>query len=279
MNTMKMKKFSKKTVSLIILSILALMAFIPLYWMVVTAFKQPTLTMKFPPEIFPKNPTLQNFESLFQRRDLFRWTLNSVIVAGTVTLTQIFLCAMAGYAIAKKRFPGSKLFFWIYISSMMIPKQVTIVPLYIMVANFGMVDSYAGLILPSIAAPFGVFLMRQFMLSLPNEIIDAARIDGAGEFKTFWTIILPMSKPALAVLGIFTFVGEWNSFLWPLIVTQSSKMKTLQAGLALIQEEVPMEYAYLMAGATFAAVPMIIVFLSFQKYFLRGVTVGAVFVF
>ncbi len=276
MNTMKMKRFSKKTVSLIILSILALLAFIPLYWMIVTAFKEPTLTMKFPPEIFPKNPTFQNFESLFQRRDLFRWTLNSVIVAGTVTITQIFLCAMAGYAIAKKRFPGSKIFFWIYISSMMIPKQVTIVPLYIMVANFGMVDSYGGLILPSIAAPFGVFLMRQFMLSLPNEIIDAARIDGAGEFRTFWKIILPMSKPALAVLGIFTFVGEWNSFLWPLIVTQSSKMKTLQAGLALIQEEVPMEYAYLMAGATFAAIPMIIVFLSFQKYFLRGVTVGAV---
>ena len=276
MNNVKIKRFSKKTVSLIILSILALMAFIPLYWMVVTAFKQPTLTMKFPPEIFPKNPTLQNFESLFQRRDLFRWTLNSVIVAGTVTLSQIFLCAMAGYAIAKKRFPGSKLFFWIYISSMMIPKQVTIVPLYIMVANFGFVDTYPGLILLSIAAPFGVFLMRQFMLSLPNEIIDAARIDGAGEFKTFWTIILPMSKPALAVLGIFTFVGEWNSFLWPLIVTQSSKMKTLQAGLALIQEEVPMEYAYLMAGATYAAIPMVIVFLTFQKYFLRGVTVGAI---
>jgi len=276
MTQMKLKKLSKNTVSLIILSILALMAFIPLYWMVVTAFKQPTLTMKFPPEIFPKNPTLQNFESLFQRRDLFRWTLNSVIVAGTVTLTQIFLCAMAGYAIAKKRFPGSKMFFWIYISSMMIPKQVTIVPLYIMVANFGFVDTYPGLILPSIAAPFGVFLMRQFMLSLPNEIIDAARIDGAGEFKTFWMIILPMSKPALAVLGIFTFVGEWNSFLWPLIVTQSSKMKTLQAGLALIQEEVPMEYAYLMAGATYAAIPMVIVFLTFQKYFLRGVTVGAI---
>ena len=276
MNSIKIKRFSKRTVSLIILSILALMAFIPLYWMVVTAFKQPTLTMKFPPEIFPKNPTLQNFESLFQRRDLFRWTLNSVIVAGTVTLTQILFCAMAGYVIAKKRFPGSKLIFWIYISSMMIPKQVTIVPLYIMVANFGMIDSYGGLILPSIAAPFGVFLMRQFMLSLPNEIIDAARIDGAGEFKTFWTIILPMSKPALAVLGIFTFVREWNSFLWPLIVTQSSEMKTLQAGLALIQEEVPMEYAYLMAGATYAAIPMVIVFLSFQKYFLRGVTVGAV---
>src|SRR6056297_2680748 len=161
MNSIKIKRFSKRTVSLIILSILALMAFIPLYWMVVTAFKQPTLTMKFPPEIFPKNPTLQNFESLFQRRDLLRWTLNSVIVACTVTLTQILFCAMAGYVIAKKRFPGSKLIFWIYISSMMIPKQVTIVPLYIMVANFGLIDTYGGLILPSIAAPFGVFLMRQ----------------------------------------------------------------------------------------------------------------------
>lgn len=276
MNKMKLKKNTKKTISLIILSFLALLAFIPLYWMVVTAFKEPSLTLKFPPEIFPKNPTFQNFESLFQRKEIFRWTLNSVIVAGTVTLSQILLCAMAGYAIAKKKFPGSQIFFWVYISSMMIPKQVTLVPLYIMVANFSMINTYWGLILPSIAAPFGVFLMRQFMLSLPNEILDAAKIDGAGEFKTFWKIVLPMSKPALAVLGIFTFVGEWNSFLWPLIVTQSSEMKTLQAGLALIQEEVPMEYAYLMAGATYAAIPMVIVFLSFQKYFLRGVTVGAV---
>ncbi|HOO31643.1 MAG TPA: carbohydrate ABC transporter permease [Thermotogota bacterium] len=276
MNKIRMKKNINKTISLIILSFLALLAFIPLYWMVVTAFKEPSLTLKFPPEIFPKNPTLQNFESLFQRKEIFRWTLNSVIVAGTVTLTQILFCAMAGYAIAKKKFPGSQIFFWIYISSMMIPKQVTLVPLYIMVANLGMINTYWGLILPSIAAPFGVFLMRQFMLSLPNEILDAARIDGAGEFKTFRKIVLPMSKPALAVLGIFTFVGEWNSFLWPLIVTQTSEMKTLQAGLALIQEEVPMEYAYLMAGATYAAIPMVIVFLSFQKYFLRGVTVGAV---
>jgi len=276
MKRLKYIKFTKKTVSLLILTILALMAFIPLYWMVVTAFKEPSLTMKFPPEIIPADPTLQNFESLFQRSELFRWTLNSVIVAGTVTITQIFFCAMAGYSIAKKRFPGGKILLWVYISSMMIPKQVTIVPLYIMVANFNMINTYPGLILPSIAAPFGVFLMRQFMLSLPGEIIDSARIDGAGEFKIFWSIILPMSKPALAVLGIFTFVREWNSFLWPLIVTQTTEMKTLQAGLALIQEEVPMEYAYLMAGATYAAIPMIIVFLSFQKYFLRGVTVGSI---
>ena len=183
---------------------------------------------------------------------------------------------MAGYSLAKKRFPGRKAIFAIYISSMMIPTQVTLVPLYIIVAKFGLVNTYAGLILPAISAPFGVFLMRQFMLSVPSEMLEAARIDGAGEFRTFMKIVLPISKPALAVLGIFTFVGQWNSFLWPLIITNTNEMRTLQAGLSLRQEEVPMQYSYLMAAATFAAIPMIIVFFSFQKYFLRGITVGSV---
>ncbi len=276
MTNRKLNTYVKKGLSLIILSVLGLLAFIPLYWMVITAFKEPTLTMKFPPELFPKNPTWANFAELFRRKELFQWTLNSIIVAGTVTLAQIFVCALAGYAIAKKKFPGARIFFWIYIGSMMIPKQVTLVPLYILISKFQMINTYAGLILPGIAAPFGVFLMRQFMVTLPDEVVEAARIDGASEFKTFTRIILPMSKPALAVLGIFTFVGEWNSFLWPLIVTNTSNMKTLQAGLALLQEEVPMKFSYLMAGATYSAIPMFIVFLVFQKYFLRGITVGAV---
>ncbi len=272
----KTKKNIKKTISLIILGILGLLAFIPLFWMVITAFTQPTLTMKFPPDIIPKDPSLQNFADLFSRKVIFRWTLNSIIVAGTVTIVQVFFCAMAGYSLAKKRFPGRKAIFAIYISSMMIPTQVTLVPLYIIVAKFGLVNTYAGLILPAISAPFGVFLMRQFMLSVPSEMLEAARIDGAGEFRTFMKIVLPISKPALAVLGIFTFVGQWNSFLWPLIITNTNEMRTLQAGLSLIQEEVPMQYSYLMAAATFAAIPMIIVFFSFQKYFLRGITVGSV---
>jgi len=272
----KTKKNIKKTISLIILGILGLLAFIPLLWMVITAFTQPTLTMKFPPDIIPKDPSLENFADLFSRKVLFRWTLNSIIVAGTVTIVQVFFCAMAGYSLAKKRFPGRKAIFAIYISSMMIPTQVTLVPLYIIVAKFGLVNTYAGLILPAISAPFGVFLMRQFMLSVPSEMLEAARIDGAGEFRTFMKIVLPISKPALAVLGIFTFVGQWNSFLWPLIITNTNEMRTLQAGLSLIQEEVPMQYSYLMAAATFAAIPMIIVFFSFQKYFLRGITVGSV---
>lgn len=272
----KTKKNIKKTISLIILGILGLLAFIPLLWMVITAFTQPTLTMKFPPDIIPKDPSLENFADLFSRKVLFRWTLNSIIVAGTVTIVQVFFCAMAGYSLAKKRFPGRKAIFAVYISSMMIPTQVTLVPLYIIVAKFGLVNTYAGLILPAISAPFGVFLMRQFMLSVPSEMLEAARIDGAGEFRTFMKIVLPISKPALAVLGIFTFVGQWNSFLWPLIITNTNEMRTLQAGLSLIQEEVPMQYSYLMAAATFAAIPMIIVFFSFQKYFLRGITVGSV---
>lgn len=272
----KTKKNIKKTISLIILVILGSLAFIPLLWMVITAFTQPTLTMKFPPDIIPKDPSLENFADLFSRKVLFRWTLNSIIVAGTVTIVQVFFCAMAGYSLAKKRFPGRKAIFAVYISSMMIPTQVTLVPLYIIVAKFGLVNTYAGLILPAISAPFGVFLMRQFMLSVPSEMLEAARIDGAGEFRTFMKIVLPISKPALAVLGIFTFVAQWNSFLWPLIITNTNEMRTLQAGLSLIQEEVPMQYSYLMAAATFAAIPMIIVFFSFQKYFLRGITVGSV---
>jgi len=276
MNSIKIKIPIGKTISIVVLSVLGLMAFIPLYWMVITALKEPTLAMKFPPEIFPKQITLDNFRELFERRMLFRWTLNSIIVAGTVTLSQLFLCALAGYSLSKKTFPGVTIFFWIYIASMMIPRQVTIVPLYILVAKFNMINTYYGLILPSIAAPFGVFLMRQFMVTLPDEIISAAKIDGASEWQIFTKVVLPISKPALAVLGIFTFVGEWNSFLWPLIVTNTTKMKTLQAGIALLQEEVPMQYSYLMSAATFAAIPMIIVFFAFQKYFLRGVTLGSI---
>ncbi|HPE69233.1 MAG TPA: carbohydrate ABC transporter permease [Thermotogota bacterium] len=272
----KTKLLIRRIISLVILSIFGLLAFIPLYWMVITAIKPATLTLQFPPELFPRNPTLQNFKDVFQRPMLFRWTFNSLFVAGAVTTLQLLLCSMAGYSLAKKKFPLGKLLFSIYIASMMIPRQVTLVPLYILVSKFSMIDTYWGLILPGVAAPFGVFLMRQFMVSIPSEIIEASRIDGASEWGTYFRIILPISKPALAVLGIFTFVGEWNNFLWPLIVTNTSKMKTLQAGLALLQEEVPMQHAFLMAGATYAAIPMIIIFFAFSRYFLKGVTVGAI---
>ena len=152
---------------------------------------------------------------------------------------------------------------------------MTLVPLFLIMSRLNLLDTYAGLVLPGIAGPFGVFLMKQFISTLPTDLIEAATIDGCGEWLTFMKVILPLAKPGLAVLGIFTFMGQWNQFLWPLIITNSSSMRTLPVGLALLQEELPMQYGLLMAGATYAAIPMIIIFLMFQKYFLRGITVGA----
>jgi multiple sugar transport system permease protein len=265
----------RKIVTFMFLLILALAAIIPLYWMVVTAIQRPSLTMQFPPEWIPSEPTLDNFRRFFQRPYVWNWTINSIIVAVTVTILQIFASALAGYTFAKKRFIGSQVLFWLYVGSMMVPDQVTLVPLYLLMSKLGFLDSFTGLILPGLAGPFGVFLMKQYISTLPSELIDAAKIDGCSEWGIFQKVVLPLSKPGLAVLAIFTFVGQWNSFTWPLIVTSSSAMRTLPVGLALLQEEVPMQFALLMVGATYAAIPMLIVFLSFQRYFLEGVTVGA----
>lgn len=258
-----------------LVALMAIMSLMPLYWMVVTGLTPPTLVMKLPPDLIPKNPTLRNFQDLFTRKLLGRWTLNSAIVSVTVTLSQLLVATLAGYAFAKKQFFGKNVLFWLYIGSMMVPGQVTLIPRYILMARMKLPNTYAGLILPAVAAPLGVFLMKQFMQSIPGEIIDAARIDGASEIGVFARIVVPLAKPAMAVLGIFTFVGEWNDFLWPLVITNSSQMRTLQVGLATIQEEVPMAFGTLMAGATFAAIPITIVFLIFQRYFLKGLTVGA----
>ena len=264
-----------KVLIFILLLVLGLAAILPLYWMVATAIQHPTLTMQFPPEWIPSNPTLNNFRSFFTRPHVWNWTLNSIVVATSVTVLQVFLAALAGYTFAKKRFLGDQFLFWLYVGSMMVPDQVTLIPLYLLMSKRGFLDSYKGLIRPGLAGPFGVFLMKQHMSTLPSELLDAARIDGCGEWGIFQRVVLPLSKPGIAVLAIFTFVGQWNAFIWPLIVTSSSAMRTLPVGLALLQEEVPMQFALLMAGATYAAIPMVIVFLSFQRYFLEGVTVGA----
>ncbi|NMB23951.1 MAG: carbohydrate ABC transporter permease [Firmicutes bacterium] len=264
-----------KIVILAVLSILALAAVLPLYWMVATAIQQPTLTMQFPPEWIPSNPTLDNFRRFFARPHIWNWTLNSGIVAVIVTTLQLFLAALAGYTFAKKKFLGDKFLFWLYVGSMMVPDQVTLVPLYLLMSKLQFLNTYKGLIAPGLAGPFGVFLMKQHISTLPTELLDAAKIDGCSEWAIFQKVVLPLSKPGLAVLAIFTFVGQWNGFLWPLIVTSSSSMRTLPVGLTLLQEEVPMQFALLMAGATYAAIPMLVVFLAFQRYFLEGVTVGA----
>ncbi len=249
----------------------------PMYWLFVTALTPTQYTIKTPPDLFPVHASLSNFQRLFsQARDYWRWALNSLVVGISITAFHVFFDTMSGYAFAKKRFPGRNIMFWIILSTLMIPAHVTLVPMYIVTRQLGLIDSLWALILPGTADVFGIFLMRQYIQTLPSELEQAARIDGAGEFGVFWRIILPLAKPALGALAIFTFVRHWNAFLWPLIVLHKSSRFTLPVGVASLQGEFGSDYGIIFAGAALAALPMIIFFLIFQRYFLEGVRMGAV---
>ncbi len=253
----------------------AIVSLFPIYWMVVTALKPPTTVMSLPPEWIPQSISLNNFREAFANNPIFRWTLNSLIMSVSVTAFQLVFATMAGYGFAKKSFPGRELIFWLFVSSMMIPPFALVIPLFSLMADYGLVDTYWGLIAPGLSAPFGVFLMRQFIQTLPTELMDAASLDGAGELRVFWDVVLPLAKPGLAVLGIFVFMGQWSAFLWPLIITNTNEMRTLQVGFALLaNRELRVNFGALMAAATYMAAPMLIVFFAFQRYFLRGVTIG-----
>jgi multiple sugar transport system permease protein len=261
----------------IILSGWAVVSLFPLYWMVTTALKPPTVVMSLPPEWIPTSISLNNFWEAFANSPVGRWTFNSLLMALSVTAFQLLFATMAGYGFAKKHFPGKELLFWIYVSSMMIPGFALIIPLFTLMTRFGLVNSYLGLIAPGLSAPFGVFLMRQFIQTLPTELIEAATIDGCSELRVFTDIILPLSKPGLAVLGIFVFIGQWNAFFWPLIVVSSSDMMTLTVGFALLSNrELRVNYGALMAAATYMALAQVIVFFAFQRYFVQGITVGGI---
>lgn len=272
----------------IILGVWAIVSFIPVIWMIITAFTQKDLLVKLPPEISLKGITFDNFKRLWQynQQKLFGvtvgiigfWFFNSLFLALVNTGFNLFFDSLAGYTFAKLKFPGRNFLFWMILSTMMIPGQVTLVPLFIMMTNLKLFDTYLAIILPSIAGVFGIFLMKQYIQSLPTDLEEAGRIDGCSEFGVFWRVILPLTKPALAVLGIFVFVGNWNNFLWPLIVLKSEKKYTLQVGLAIMQqlgEQGAVDYGIRMAGAVVAALPIVILFLFAQKYFVKGLTIGA----
>lgn len=253
-----------------------LISLFPMYWMFVTAFTPTQDTIKTPPDLFP-HADLSNFERLFaQARDYWAWFANSVIITLGITFFHLIFDTLSGYAFAKKRFPGRNILFWVIISTLMIPPQVTLVPLYIVVQNFNLRDSLWAVILPGWANVFGIFLMRQYIQTLPTELEEAGRIDGCSEPGIFWRIILPLSKPALAALAIFTFVRFWNDFLWPSMVLIKSPSYTLPVGVASLQTEFSTDYGLIFAGSALAALPMILFFLAFQKYFLEGVRAGAV---
>lgn len=249
---------------------------VPFYWMVVTSLKLEQFVYSTPPQWWPDPVTLAHYGEVFTRIHFERYFFNSVIVAVSITLGHAFLDTLAGYAFSKLRFPGRDAIFFVLLLGLMVPFQVNIIPLYRIMAGLKWIDTYAALIVPSLTSIFGVFLMRQYMRSIPDELLDAARIDGCNEFGVFWRIALPLALPGLATLIIFTFMDAWNSFLWPRLVTNSEAMFTLPVGLAQLQLKNTSNWTQIMAGTTLTALPMIVVFLLMQKQFIAGITAGAV---
>jgi len=284
----------RKTVKLFFLiAVVAwgIVSLFPMYWMFVTSFTYigPSFTMK-DIKWFPDPPTLQNYKDFMQleapwwieRRPWKRWFLNSLLVALIPTLSNLVFDSMAGYSLAKLRFPGRNTLFWLIIVTMTIPEFVPLIPLYKMMYDFNWINTYWALLFPGFAGVGGVFLFKQNIQTLPSGLIDAARIDGASEFKIFWRIVMPLSKPILALMGIVGFVGGWNSYFWPYLVTNSSEMFTIQVGLTGLMGAgafgIPPgveAYGEIFAGAVLAAIPVIVIFFAFQKYFVKGIAVGA----
>jgi len=243
----------------------------PFIWMLSTSFKTKGGIFTFPPEWIPKEPTFGNYRELFKGVNFLRCFGNSLIVALSITGLSLFLNSLAGYAFAKYRFRWRDWLFTLILATMMIPGQMTMMPVFLLLKSLGLLNSYAGLIIPAATSAFGIFLMRQFISTIPDDLIESARMDGCSEFRIYWQIILPLCKPVLAALGIFTFMGSWNAFLWPLIVMIKESMYTLPVALANLNSQYATEYGLLMSGAVVVVVPILIVFFLAQKYVIEGI--------
>lgn len=261
----------KKVLVVLILSFGALLMIIPYYWMVISSLKPPDELYTYPPRFYVTHPTLKPYEQLFTLLPMARALFNSLFVGGAVTLSNMLFCSLAGYAFAKLKFAGRDAIFLALISAMMIPWQVFLIPGFVIVKELGWLNSYLALIIPNLAMPFGIFLCRQYIISIPDGLLEAARIDGYNEIRIYWKVILPLITPALATLAIFTFLSQWNSFVWPLIVVQSSDMRTVPLIIAVLNGQFGANFAMVMAGALVVTMPMLIVFLIFQRQFIKGV--------
>lgn len=271
----KKKTTPYRVVTLILLAIIAFTFIFPFYWIITGAFKSQMVAIAMPPEWFPKTPTLDNFVRLFKNPAL-QWFTNTVFISAVSMGLVCLTASLAGYAIAKKRFYGQAVVFSLIICAMALPKQVVLVPLVRIMDFLHLTDSLWAVILPTVGWPFGVFLMKQFSETIPTEILEAARIDGAGELRTFATVVCPIIKPGFGALAIFTFINTWNDYFLQLIMLRSRSKLTISLGIATLQAEYATNYGLLMAGAALGAVPIVLVFLIFQKYFTQGITMGAV---
>ncbi len=247
----------------------ALITAFPFIWMLTTSLKPQRESVDYPPTILPAQPTLEWYLRLFVELDFGRYLVNTLIVVA-FGFIGLLLMAMAGYAFAKFEFRGRKWMFFLVLATMMIPIQVTMIPTYLILNGMKLTNTLIGIALPTLVSGFSIFLFRQFMSTIPTEMLEAARLDGAGEFRTFWQIVLPMSRPILAVQVVLTFISGWNSFLWPLIIASDQKLYTLSVGLALLTQQLAVNPSLQMAAASVMVVPILIVFIVFQRYVIQG---------
>ncbi|MDR7238821.1 carbohydrate ABC transporter permease [Neobacillus drentensis] len=275
-NQNKKKRETVDVVANVIIIFFAVLNLFPLYWLFTSSLKNSSDVIKMPPDWLPKTFTFSNYADVFQNQPAIKWAFNSIVVSLGSTVAVIIVSSLAAYAFSKLQFKGKNIIYIIFISSLMIPKEVMIVPLFRIIQELGMVNTLNGMIWPNVATAFGVFLLKGFFDTIPDSLREAARIDGAGEFYTFYKIILPIVKPGIGALFILNFVQVWNDYLWQLIVGQDENSKTLMVGIATLMQDLNPNFAYKMAGATVAAVPMLLIFIFFQKYFTKGLSIGAV---
>jgi multiple sugar transport system permease protein len=292
MDLNRQNKSAYYVICVILIILLAALSIFPLYWIITGAFKNSREINSATPIWWPSEWVLDNFERLFSKRSapLFtvfgingptvpgaiRWLVNTVFMAVAAMVLTCITASMAGYALAKKRFYGQKLLFSLIVCAMALPKQVILIPLIKEMSALGLYDTIWAVIFPTVGWPFGVFLMKQFSESIPREMLEAARIDGSSEAKTFVEIVVPMIKPGIGALAIFTFINSWNDYFMQLIMLSKSSNLTISLGIATMQAENSTDFGIIMAGAALASVPIIVVFLIFQKYFTKGITMGAV---
>jgi multiple sugar transport system permease protein len=244
----------------------------PFLWMLSTSLKAPNEVFQYPPRWVPTDPRWDNYAEVTRVLPFGRYFLNSALVALSVTALQLGVCSLAAYAFARLRFPGRDALFLAFLAGLMIPSQVTLIPRFLLMRQLDWFNTYQALILPFAFSSFGTFLLRQFFLTIPRELEEAARIDGASYLQTFWRVALPLARPALAALAIFTFIDQWNSFLWPLIVTTRPEMNTLTVGLNTLRGQYNTAWNLLMAGSVIAVAPILVVFTLGNRYFIRGIT-------
>lgn len=261
----------------LLMILISVVTVVPFLFMASTSFTKSFTMMTYPPTLIPDNPSWDNYYEIifvFQEGLFPRWFFNTLFTTLCITLGSLFLNTLSGYIFAKKEFYGKNVVFSLLLATLMVPGAVTLIPAFLMVNRLGLFNTYWALIIPGLASPFGIFMMRQFISSLPTELIESAKIDGASELRTFWSIIVPLSTPAMAALGIFTVINAWNAFLWPLVVLRANTMRTLVVGLATVQSEFNINYGLVMAGSVLTVLPMLILYILFQPYFVEGLRMG-----